>query len=38
MQEFECSWAAAIKGSYYGNLVIDAEKENRIIIGVERRW
>ena len=30
MQEFECSWAAAIKGSYYGNLIIDAEKENRI--------
>jgi len=30
MQEFECSWAAAIKGSYYGNLIIEAEQEGRI--------
>jgi len=30
MQEFECSWTAAIKGSYYGGLVDDAEKEGRI--------
>ena len=30
-QEFECSWSAAIKGSYYGAIIEDAEKENRII-------
>ena len=30
MQEFECSWAAAIKGAYYGNLVIEAEQDGRI--------
>ena len=29
-QEFECSWSAAIKGSYYGAIIEDAEKENRI--------
>jgi phage terminase large subunit len=30
LQEFECSWTAAIKGSYYGGLVEDADKEGRI--------
>jgi phage terminase large subunit len=29
-QEFECSWSAAIKGSYYGSIIENAEKENRI--------
>ena len=29
-QEFECSWTAAIKGSYYGGIIDDAEKEGRI--------
>jgi phage terminase large subunit len=30
MQEFECSWSAAIKGAYYGNMVIEAEQDGRI--------
>ena len=30
MQEFECSWTAAIKGSYYGGVIDDADKEGRI--------
>ena len=29
-QEFECSWSAAIKGSYYGSIIEEAEKQNRI--------
>jgi phage terminase large subunit len=29
-QEFECSWTAAIRGSYYGGIIDDAEKEGRI--------
>lgn len=29
-QEFECSWTAAIQGAYYGRLLEEAEKENRI--------
>ena len=29
-QEFECSWNAAIVGSYYGNSIENAEKDNRI--------
>ena len=29
-QEFECSWTAAIKGSYYGGIIEDADKEGRI--------
>ncbi|MBX7146784.1 MAG: terminase family protein [Alphaproteobacteria bacterium] len=31
-QEFECSFDAAIKGSYYGQLIENAEKENRITL------
>ena len=30
LQEFECSWTAAIKGSYYGGLIEDSDKEGRI--------
>ena len=30
LQEFECSWSAAIKGSYYGSLIEEMEKEKRI--------
>lgn len=29
-QEFECSWTAAIQGSYYGRLLEEAQKEQRI--------
>ena len=29
-QEFECSWTAAIVGSYYGRLLEDAEKSGRL--------
>jgi phage terminase large subunit len=29
-QEFECSFQAAVIGSYYGKLLTDAERENRI--------
>lgn len=29
-QEFECSFSAAIRGAYYGGLVADAEREERI--------
>jgi len=29
-QEFECSWSAAIKGAYYGDLINQAETEKRI--------
>jgi phage terminase large subunit len=29
-QEFECSFDAAIVGAYYGKLLADAERENRI--------
>lgn len=29
-QEYECSWAAAIYGSYYAKLLADAERDNRI--------
>ncbi len=29
-QEFECDFSAAIKGSYYGNLITAAEREGRI--------
>lgn len=29
-QEFECSWTAALTGSYYGSLIEQAEKEKRI--------
>ena len=29
-QEFECSWTAAIKGTYYGDLVNKAREEGRI--------
>jgi len=30
LQEFECSWTAAIKGSYYGGVIDDADQEGRI--------
>jgi len=30
LQEFECSWTAAIQGAYYGKLLEAAEKESRI--------
>lgn len=30
-QEFECSFSAALKGAYYGHLITDARKKNRII-------
>lgn len=30
-QEFECSWTAAIKGTYYGDLINKAREEQRII-------
>jgi len=29
-QEFECSFTAAVKGAYYGNLIEDAENDGRI--------
>ena len=29
-QEFECSFTAAVSGSYYGRLITKADKENRI--------
>lgn len=29
-QEFECSWAAAIQGSYYGRLLEAAERDGRV--------
>ena len=29
-QEFECSWSAAIKGTYYGDLINKAREEGRI--------
>ncbi len=29
-QEFECSWQAAIRGSYYGKLMTEAESKGRI--------
>ena len=29
-QEYECSWQAAIRGAYYGNLIAAAEDEGRI--------
>lgn len=29
-QEYECSWTAAIEGSYYGKLLENADKEGRI--------
>ena len=29
-QEYECSWQAAIRGAYYGNLIADAEDSGRI--------
>ena len=29
-QEFECSWSAAIRGSYYGGLMDEAEEQGRI--------
>lgn len=29
-QEFECSFDAVVKGSYYGSLIADAEREGRI--------
>lgn len=29
-QEFECSWTAAIQGSYYGRLLEDAERAGRV--------
>jgi N-carbamoyl-L-amino-acid hydrolase len=35
MQEFECSWTAAIKGSYYGGVIDDADKEGRELF---KRW
>ena len=31
-QEFECSFNAAISGSYYGRLVTDAERDGRICV------
>jgi hypothetical protein len=44
-QEFECSFTAAVSGSYYGRLISKAEKENRIgdvpydeNLGVETWW
>jgi hypothetical protein len=30
MQEYECSWSAAIKGAYYGDLMGQADAEKRI--------
>jgi hypothetical protein len=30
LQEYECSWQAAIRGAYYGNLITDAEEQGRI--------
>ena len=29
-QEFECSWSAAIKGSYYGSIIEEAESDGRV--------
>lgn len=29
-QEFECSWTAAVQGSYYGRLLEEAQKEQRV--------
>ena len=29
-QEFECSWSAAVQGSYYGRLIEDAERQGRL--------
>lgn len=29
-QEFECSFSAAIRGAYYGGLIADAERDDRI--------
>ena len=29
-QEFECSWSAAIKGSYYGSIIEEAENDGRV--------
>jgi phage terminase large subunit len=29
-QEFECSWSAAVMGSYYGKLIDDAHAQNRL--------
>lgn len=34
LQEYYCSWDAAIKGSYYGTYMAKAEKEGRISGGV----
>lgn len=45
MQEFECSWSAAIKGAYYGDLLNMADTEGRIgniphdpILDVHTSW
>ena len=44
-QEFECSFTAAVSGSYYGRLITKADNENRIgvvpvdsHVGVETWW
>jgi len=33
-QEFECSWQAAIRGAYYGDLIQQADEQGRIVLNV----
>lgn len=44
-QEFECSWAAAIRGAYYGKIIAELERKKQIgrvpyntAVGVETWW